>query len=135
MADTRHGPLVPRRCRRRRRFLDRMVYGLDPDHASRLNAYETAMRNRNRLLREGRMDRAWLDGLEDSMARHGVAVAAARRDLIQRLGVALTKAEGPFPRAEVALDGVVESWLDAMPALEAEDRLRALFAANRRARR
>lgn len=61
----------------RRRFLDRMVYGLDPDHAGRLNAYETAMRNRNRLMREGRMDRAWLEGLEDAMAGHGVAVAAA----------------------------------------------------------
>ncbi|WP_404382546.1 DNA replication/repair protein RecF [Caenispirillum salinarum] len=116
----------------RRRFLDRMVYGLDPDHAGRLNAYETAMRNRNRLMREGRMDRAWLDGLEDAMAGHGVAVAAARRDLMQRLGAALAAAEGPFPRAEAALDGVVESWLDAMPALEAEDRLRALLAGNRR---
>lgn len=116
----------------RRRFLDRMVYGLDPAHAGRLSAYDTAMRNRNRLMREGRMDRAWLDGLEDAMAGHGVAVAAARRDLLQRLSGALAEAEGPFPRAEAALDGRVEGWLDTMPALDAEDRLRALLASNRR---
>lgn len=116
----------------RRRFLDRMVFGLDPAHAGRTGAYETAMRQRNRLMRDGRMDRAWLDGLEEAMASHGVAVAAARRDLMQRLSAALGDAEGPFPRAEAALDGVVETWLDAMPALEAEDRLRALLAGNRR---
>lgn len=116
----------------RRRFLDRMVYGLDPAHAARTAAYETAMRQRNRLLRDGRMDKAWLAGLEDAMATHGVAVAAARRDFMGRLTAALAEAEGPFPRAGVALDGLVEGWLDTLPAVDAEDRLRETLAAARR---
>lgn len=34
----------------RRKFLDRLVYGFDPAHAARVNRYELAMRERNRLL-------------------------------------------------------------------------------------
>src|SRR6516165_12089504 len=36
----------------RRRFLDRLVLGLDPAHASRVAAYEQALRERSRLLRD-----------------------------------------------------------------------------------
>jgi DNA replication and repair protein RecF len=115
----------------RRRFLDRLVYGLDPHHAGRLSAYETALRQRARLLRDGVTDGAWFAALEDTMASHGVAIAAARRDLVGRLGRALAEAEGPFPRAAVALDGVLEEWLDRRPALEAEDAYRALLARER----
>lgn len=111
----------------RRRFLDRLVYGLDPQHATRLSAYETALRQRARLLRDGVTDRAWFAALEEEMARHAVAVAAARRDLVGRLGRALAEAEGPFPRAAVALDGLLEGWLDDRPALEAEDAYRRLL--------
>ena len=38
----------------RRRFLDRMVQALDPDHAGRCAAHAHALRERNRLLREAR---------------------------------------------------------------------------------
>lgn len=116
----------------RRRFFDRLVYGLDPTHASRLSSYEQAMRQRSKLLRDGVTDRAWLDGLEDSMASHGVAVAAARRDVIGRLSRALAEAEGPFPQADVALDGLVEGWLEERPAVEVEDTFRRHLAASRR---
>ena len=37
----------------RRRFLDRLVLGLDPAHGSRVAAYEQALRERSRLLRDG----------------------------------------------------------------------------------
>jgi DNA replication and repair protein RecF len=69
----------------RRRFLDRLVQTLDPDHAGRCAAHAHALRERGRLLREGRGDPAWLSALEDTLARHGVAIAAARRDLVARL--------------------------------------------------
>src|SRR3546814_15266720 len=36
----------------RRRFLDRLVYGFDPEHSARCNAYEHALRERARLLKE-----------------------------------------------------------------------------------
>jgi DNA replication and repair protein RecF len=115
----------------RRRFLDRMVLGLDPAHASRVAAYEQAMRERSRLLRDGPADPAWLAALEEVMAEQGVAVAAGRRDTVQRLDRVCAEAEGPFPRARLTLVGGVESWLEEMPALAAEARFKEALAANR----
>ncbi|MFA7429070.1 MAG: DNA replication and repair protein RecF, partial [Rhodospirillaceae bacterium] len=110
---------------------DRLVYGLDTGHANRLSSYEQAHRERARLLRDGVTDRAWLSALEDGMATHGVAVAAARRDLIGRLGRALEAAEGPFPHALLTLDGLVEGWLGDRPAVEVEEVFRRHLADNR----
>jgi DNA replication and repair protein RecF len=115
----------------RRRFLDRLVLGLDPAHASRVTAYEQALRERSHLLREGPADPAWLAALEEVMAEQGVAVAAGRRDTVQRLDRACAEAEGPFPRARLALVGTVEGWLEEMPALAAEAKFTAALAANR----
>ena len=115
----------------RRRFLDRLVTGADPEHAGRLAAYDYAQRERLRLLREGRADPAWLDALEDTMARHGVAVAAARRERVQALDAA-TASGGPFPQAKLRLAGAVEAWLEDTPALTVEDRLKARLADMRR---
>src|SRR5215472_9398312 len=115
----------------RRRFLDRLVLGLDPAHASRVAAYEQALRERSRLLRDGPTDPAWLAALEEVMAEQGVAVAAGRRDTGQRLDRACAEAEGPFPRARLTLVGTVERWLEEMPALAVETRFAAALAANR----
>ena len=66
------------------------------------------------------------------MAAQGVAVAAARRDAVHRLDRACAEAEGPFPRARLALVGAVEAWLDEMPALAAEAEFAAALARARR---
>jgi DNA replication and repair protein RecF len=116
----------------RRRFLDRLVYGFDPEHAARVGAYEQAMRERARLLRDGPGDPVWLAALEQRMAEQGVAVAAARRDVTARLDAVCRQARGPFPGAELTLTGEVEDWLGTMPALAAEQELRRRLAAARR---
>ncbi len=115
----------------RRRFLDRLVFCFDPAHAARVSAYEQSLRERMRLLRDGPADAAWLAALEEQAAAHGVAVAAARRDLVARLDAVAAAADGPFPRAAVALDGAVEGWLAERPALAVEDELRARLAQSR----
>ncbi|MBI5162299.1 MAG: DNA replication/repair protein RecF [Magnetospirillum sp.] len=117
----------------RRRFLDRLVLGQDAGHASRSAAYEHAMRERTRLLRAGGADPSWLAALEDGMARHGVAVAMARRMAVERLDAACRQGIGPFPAARLGLEGEVEGWLDADGPEAAEDRLRgALLRARAR---
>jgi len=131
----------------RRRFLDRLVASFDPGHASRLNAYEQALSERLRLLRgempaetrpgevrpgEVRMgDPVWLSALEQQIAEHGIALAAARLDLVARLNRVLSQAHGAFPRPDLSILGEVEAWLADGPALAAEDRLRQRLAESR----
>ena len=116
----------------RRRFLDRMVAGFDPDHAGRAAAYENALRQRARLLGEGRADAAWLTALEDTMARHGVAVAIARQEIVARLDQASRLGVGPFPRGALALGGEIDGWVSDMAAVDAEEKFRAALANGRR---
>ena len=115
----------------RRRFLDRLVTALHPEHAADVAAYDNAMRQRGRLLGEGNRDPHWFTVLEDTMARHGVALAAARADTVQRLDAAARLGVGPFPRASLAMVGEIDSWIASMPAIDAEDRMRAELAAGR----
>lgn len=115
----------------RRRFLDRLAFGFDSAHAGRVNAYESAMRQRGKLLRDGAGDDVWLGVLESTMAERGVAIAAARREIADRLNRACAIGEGPFPRASLSVEGALESWLAALPAIEVEERVRHALAAGR----
>lgn len=124
----------------RRRFMDRLVWTLEPHHAREVAAFDHAMAQRNRLLAQGRVDgrvggrpdAAWLAALEDAMARHGVAAAAARRGLVARLNEALVGGvTGAFPAARLDLHCAVSTALDAAPALAVEDGLRVDWAAAR----
>jgi len=89
----------------RRRFLDRLVLGFDAGHARAATRYETAMRERARLLKYGPRDPAWLDGLENEMAQSGIQIAQARAQTVERLGRALAERgeAGAFPAATLAL--------------------------------
>lgn len=116
----------------RRRFLDRLVWALEPGHAREMAAHDSAMSNRNRLMAEGRHDRAWLAGVEDAMARHAVAATAARSALIARLNAALASGvAGDFPIAHIALACPIADRLAVESALAVEDWLRASLEANR----
>jgi DNA replication and repair protein RecF len=108
----------------RRRFLDRLVFAFDPGHSGRITRYENAMGQRVKLLRDQQYpDPAWLEGLEATMAESGVAVAAARLEFISSLQRGCDRAdmveESFFPRAQVAVTGVIEELLRRAPALEA----------------
>ncbi|MFC0406982.1 DNA replication/repair protein RecF [Roseomonas elaeocarpi] len=116
----------------RRRFLDRLVWALEPTHAREVASHDNAMAQRNRLLSQGGHDPGWLSSLEDAMARHGVAASAARLAMVNRLNAALEAGTaGAFPAARCALSCEVARMLEEQPALAAEDALRAKLLANR----
>ena len=109
----------------RRRFLDRLATAIDGEHASRVNAFERALRSRNRLLEDPRPDAHWLDAVEHETAELAVAVAGLRAETVSRLGAVLSaRAHSAFPPAEIALDGWMESELASEPALDVEERYR-----------
>lgn len=116
----------------RRRFLDRLVLSLDPAHGRRANDFERAMRSRNRLLSEGRFDPSWLSGIEQQMAALGVAMAAARREMLGLLAglIEADRLTSPFPSAELSLTGFLDE-LGDLPAFELEERYLEVLAQSR----
>ena len=116
----------------RRRFLDRLALAVDAEHASRVNALERALRSRNRLLTEPRPDPHWLDAVEHETAELAVAVAGLRAEAVRRLDAVLAgRQDSEFPPVEIALDGWMEKLVPAHPAIEIEERYRALLRDNR----
>ncbi len=116
----------------RRRFLDRLALAVDAEHSSRVNALERALRSRNRLLEEARPDPHWLDAVEHETAELAVAVAGLRAEALHRLESVLAGRQGSdFPPVEIALDGWMEMLLPAHPAIEIEERYRAVLRDNR----
>ena len=87
----------------RRRFLDRMAMSFEPMHAEAVLTYEKAMRERNRLLKDGARDRHWYHALEAQMARAGEEIQKNRAFTVQQLTEAQAEAETSFPVAELAI--------------------------------
>ena len=96
----------------RRRFFDRMVFGLTPGHGAESAAYEKALRDRSRLLKERSEKTDWLNILENRMAIHGVAIADARLKAMKELQSAIDDhLNSVFPRARLTLQGSIEDVL------------------------
>jgi len=89
----------------RRRFLDRIALSFEPDHGGAVLAYDRAMRERNRLLRDQVADARWYGALEAQMAEAGARIGAARTRALDRLASAAGDAQTAFPAADLALTG------------------------------
>ncbi|MEM8801607.1 MAG: DNA replication/repair protein RecF [Pseudomonadota bacterium] len=87
----------------RRRFLDRIAMSFEPSHAQDVLAYEKAMRERNRLLKDMVRDAHWYIALEKQMAETGCRITANRQSAITRLTEAQADAETAFPSADLQL--------------------------------
>ena len=108
----------------RRRFLDRLIGCFDPGYQKRINHFERAMRQRNKLL-ESDADDIVFKGLELQMAEIGVSIAASRMEVLKQLsGIMLLRRDrnsGAFPWSNLSLDGKLENWLCEYAAVEVED--------------
>ena len=109
----------------RRRFLDRLAMSFEPSHADHAIAYERAMRERNRMLKDGITDPSWYSAVEKQMAETGARIERNRLNTIERIAQAQADAETAFPSADLTLIGA--SGGDVIV-----DDLAAAFADNRR---
>jgi len=118
----------------RRRFLDRLVLAVDPNHGTRVADYEKAMRGRNRLLTEDSRDDRWFSAIETEMAETGTAIAAARAETVRLLVGMIEKlpGDGPFPQSSIRLEGEIDTLVASRAAVDAEEELRRLLADGRR---
>ena len=96
----------------RRRFIDQITYALDPSHIGPVSAYEHSIRSRNKLLRNNCNNSEWLDSIEASISRHGVAVTVQRLQTVERLRKFCSIGNGIFPGSLIELNGQVERWLE-----------------------
>lgn len=91
----------------RLRFFDRLVYAAVPGHAAVVSAYEKALRERLRLLTEGRegrgVDETWLHVLEEKLSLNGAQMMAARQDALETLQAQIDGHGGAFPKADLTL--------------------------------
>jgi DNA replication and repair protein RecF len=116
----------------RRRFLDRLALAVDAEHSSRVNALERSLRSRNRLLEDARPDTHWLDAVEHETAELAVAVAGQRVETVRRLDAVLaSRKDSAFPPAEIAVEGWMEQLIPQHPAVDIEERYRAVLRDNR----
>jgi len=116
----------------RRRFLDRLVLAIDAQHGTRVSALERALRSRNRLLEDRSSDAHWLDAIEHETAELALAVSGQRVQVVSRLAQKLSaRRRSQFPSAEIALQGTIEALVAVAPAVDIEDRYRAMLRANR----
>jgi len=116
----------------RRKFLDRLVLAIDPMHGRRVLDFEKAMRGRNKLLSEENTHAQWLDAVEAQMAELGIAIAAARMELVSLLSTVIIRnndPNSPFPDAMLQMEGILENSYGDMASSDLEneyaDRLRA----------
>lgn len=116
----------------RRKFIDRLIFAVDANHASRLHRYEHHLRERAHLLREGRYDPLWVSTLERHLAEDGVAIVVARQQVVKSLESAQRIEKSfPFPQFRAEMKGEIECWTTNQPALAVEDQYAARLASNR----
>jgi len=110
----------------RRRFLDRLVLALNPEHARNSSRYEAAMRERNRLLAgEERPDPTWLDALEQRMVEAAIPISHARGDLIVELDAVLaSRDDGPFANPAIDINQAASGDVEQLLTLWKEGRAR-----------
>jgi DNA replication and repair protein RecF len=116
----------------RRRFLDRLVTTLIPDHAASVSDFERLTRQRNRLL-EDNADPAWLRAVEAQMAAKAAAIHFARIDSLGHLQhlIAESLGDSNFPAAHLALTALFEDGHEPVSSTALESELIRHWAAAR----
>jgi DNA replication and repair protein RecF len=110
-----------------------LVYSFDAAHATRINEYDYAMRERNKLLVMNRADSYWLDTLENKMAAAASAIAIARLETCEHINHTINSSPLSFPKALVDVAGFAEDAVKSgAKATAVEALLREAFAAGRR---
>ena len=104
----------------RRRFLDRAVLAIDKRHGTRVNAFEKAMRGRNKLLAETAPTRMRAGSTPSRRRWRSLASPSPRRGANGRASSPRSSpraaTDSPFPCAEIALEGTLEHELDGHAA-------------------
>lgn len=119
---------------KRRKFVDRFVYAKDKLHLQRVIKFESAMRQRLKLLKsQQKPNEEWLTAIEQTIAEEGVALSFARRHLLEKLSqfTPQGKEEGILTSFTAIMDGPFEPLLAMGSSLKIEEIFRQKLFDNR----
>ena len=92
----------------RRKFIDRITYTFQPEHANNIAKYEHFMRSRLKLLLDGRYDQIWLQQMERKMADYAYTIFNARSQVIQIMQDILKQEQSLFISPDIRLTDCAE---------------------------
>ena len=112
----------------RRLFVDRMIFNAHAAYASEVSDYESALKQRNRLLKDDRPERAVVAAFEEPLVRHGAQVVRRRRAFVERFAAPFAAAfQEIFGATFTATLDYAPNWLGPDPVDDAD--LEEAFAA------
>ncbi|HET9863334.1 MAG TPA: DNA replication/repair protein RecF [Steroidobacteraceae bacterium] len=98
--------LVDQGPERRRRWLDWLVFHVEPSFVAHWGRYQRALKQRNAALRSGSRE---IDSWDSELIPNAIAITEARRRTLERLLPRLTKAFERFGKLEVSV-GFTAGW-------------------------
>lgn len=92
----------------RRKFFDRIVFNIFPEHLQNLKRYEHYLRERSKILQQDNFQTSWLDITEAQIADLLSSIADSRVKALQYLNAELAENARQYPRAILNIEGEFE---------------------------
>ena len=112
----------------RRKFFDRLVRYMFPEHSSLIYKYEELLKNRMKSL-EARADDAWLKAIERKISQYGVEIVTNRSQTARMINDFVSEDASDLPKIHTELRGEIE---DEFMKNGDTDELELFFAAKLR---
>ena len=122
----------------KRRFVDRLVNYLDPNHVSYLYKFEKLIRERSKIITELRKEELWLETLEMNIVNLAILIMQNRNVLISEINkINADQKDRPsmdknFPLIEIILEGETEEWFKKEGKVEFKKKLLNVLKQNRK---
>ena len=92
----------------RRKFFDRVVFNLFPEHLNNLMRYDYYLRERMNILKQGNYDEVWISKIELSLSELNSSIANSRVQMIKYLNSELANNKAKYPQAFLSFKGTFE---------------------------
>jgi DNA replication and repair protein RecF len=117
----------------RRKFFDRMVFNLFPEHLQNLQRYEYYVRERIKILQNDFSNEVWLLNIEKSISELNSSIAHSRVDMIKYLNAELELIDKKYPKAFLFFESLFEDmYLNGKSSSEIELASQNMLLKNRR---
>lgn len=92
----------------RRKFLDRIVYNFNNEHAKSIAKYEYFVRERNKILanRDVYFQESWITNIENKIAKEAVLIDIERKKVVEVMQKTINNLSSDFPKAMLKLTDI-----------------------------